>query len=66
MTQFPPPLQIVDYVCGAMKTQALHACAELSIPDLLRDGPKSTAQLAETTGTDSANLYRLLRTLAAM
>lgn len=29
MSQLPPLLQIVDYVCGAMKTQALHACAEL-------------------------------------
>ncbi len=29
MLQLPLPLQIVDYVCGAMKTQAVHACAEL-------------------------------------
>ena len=66
MSQLPPPLQIVDYVCGAMKTQALHACADLGIPDLLKDGPKSTAQLAEATGTDRTNLYRLLRVLVAM
>ena len=66
MSQLPPPLQIVDYVCGAMKTQALHACAELGIPDLLKDGPKSTAHLAEATGTDHTNLYRLLRALVAM
>jgi len=66
MSQLPPPLQIVDYVCGAMKTQALHACADLGIPDLLKDGPKSTAQLAEATGTDHINLYRLLRVLVAM
>lgn len=66
MPQLPPPVQIVDYVCGAMKTQALHACAELGIPDLLKDGPKSTAQLVEATGTDHTNLYRLLRVLVAM
>lgn len=66
MSHLPPPLQIVDYVCGAMKTQALHACADLGIPDLLKDGPKSTAQLAEATGTDHTNLYRLLRVLVAM
>jgi SAM-dependent methyltransferase len=66
MSHLPPPLQIVDYVCGAMKTQALHACAELGIPDMLKDGPKSTAQLAEATGTDSTNLSRLLRVLVAM
>ncbi len=66
MSQLPPPLQIVDYVCGAMKTQALHACAELGLPDLLKDGPKSMTQLAEATGTDPTNLYRLLRVLVAM
>lgn len=66
MSQLPLPLQIVDYVSGAMKTQAVHACAELGIPDLLSDGPKSTEQLAEATGTDHTNLYRLLRVLVAM
>lgn len=66
MSQQPPPLQIVDYVCGAMKTQVLHACVELGIPDLLKDSPKSAAQLAEATGTDQTNLYRLLRILVAM
>lgn len=66
MSQLPPPLQIVDYVCGAMKAQALHACADLGIADLLKDGPKSTAQLAEATNTDHTNLSRLLRVLVAM
>ena len=66
MSQLPPPLQIVDYVCGAMKAQALHACADLGIADLLKDGPKSTVQLAQATGTDYTNLSRLLRVLVAM
>ena len=66
MSQLPLPLQIVDYVCGALKTQAVHACAELGIADLLQAGPQSTAQLAEATGTDQTNLYRLLRLLVAL
>lgn len=66
MSQLPPPVQIVDYVCGAMKTEALHNCAELGIPNLLEDGPKTTAQLAAATGADPTNLYRLLRALVAM
>ena len=66
MSQLPLPLQIVDYVSGAMKTQAVHACAELGIADLLQAGPQSTAQLAEATSTDQTNLYRLLRLLVAM
>lgn len=66
MSPLPPPLQILDYLSGATKTLALHACADLGIPDLLKDGPKSTAQLAEATRTDPTNLYRLLRVLSAM
>ena len=66
MSQLSPPLQIVDYVCGAVKTQAVHACADLGIADLLRTGPQSAAQLAQVTGTDPTNLYRLLRLLVAM
>lgn len=66
MSQLPPSLQIVDYVCGAMKAQALYACVDLNIPDLLKESPKSAGQLAEATGTDPTNLYRLLRILVAM
>ena len=45
--------------------QALHAVAVLGIADLLTDGPKSSDQLAQATGSHARTLYRVLRTLVA-
>jgi hypothetical protein len=46
-------------------SQAIHVAAVLGIADLLADGPRSSDELAEETGTNSRALYRLLRALAA-
>ena len=46
-------------------SQAIHVAAVLGIADLVADGPRSSDELAEATGTDPTALYRLLRTLAA-
>jgi precorrin-6B methylase 2 len=62
----PPQALLLDMLCGMMKTQAIHEAARLQIADLVKDGPKSTAELAEATGTDPASLYRLLSTLASL
>src|SRR5215472_17713236 len=45
--------------------QALHVAAVLGIADLIPKGAKSSAELAQATGTDAATLHRILRTLAA-
>ena len=45
--------------------QGLHVVATLGIADLLRDGAKTSKQLADATGVDAAALHRLLRMLAA-
>jgi DNA-binding transcriptional ArsR family regulator len=45
-------------------SQAIHVAAVLGIADLLADGPRSAAELAEATGTHPDTLYRLLRALA--
>jgi hypothetical protein len=47
-------------------SQAIYVAAALGIADLLEDGPKSTDELAETTGTHAPTLYRLLRALASV
>jgi hypothetical protein len=39
--------------------------ARLGIADLLKDGPKGTAELAKSAGADDGALYRLLRFLAS-
>ena len=46
-------------------SQAIHVAAVLGIADLLADGPRSSDDLAEATGTNPRALYRLLRALAA-
>ncbi|MFH9005852.1 N,N-8-amino-8-demethyl-D-riboflavin dimethyltransferase RosA [Streptomyces afghaniensis] len=44
----------------------LYALAKLDVPDLLADGPRSTAELAAATGSDPHRLRRLLRAAAAV
>src|SRR5665213_2106234 len=52
-------------VTGFYLTQAVAVAAELGLADLLREGPKSGADLARATTTDAQALHRLLRALAA-
>jgi len=51
---------------GYWVTQAIYVVAELGIADLLADGPKTPAELAETAGANADLLYRVLRALASM
>ncbi len=62
----PPQAILLDMLCGMMKTQAIREATRLHIADLVQDGPKSTAELAEATGTHQGSLYRLLSTLASL
>ena len=52
------------YVRGYYISAAVHSVARLGIPDLLRDGPRSAADLAQSTGVDEQTLYRVMRALA--
>ena len=53
-------------VTGYQVSQAVHVAATLGLCDLLADGPRSVATLAEATGTDARSLTRLMRGLAAV
>ncbi|MEV8533606.1 methyltransferase [Streptomyces sp. NPDC051211] len=62
----PPAFQAMfEVVTNFWLARAVHAATELGIPDLLADGPRSTAELAASTGTDPRALHRLLRALTA-
>ncbi len=50
---------------GCLLSQAIHVATKLDIPGLLKDGPKSSAELAQATETHAPSLYRLLRALAS-
>jgi Dimerisation domain len=50
---------------GFAVAQSLYVAAELGIADLLREGARSTEDLAQVTSTDADALYRVLRFLAS-
>ncbi len=61
-----PVAHLMQVILGCFPSQAVYVAAKLGIADLLKDGPRRTAELAEKTGTHEPSLYRLLRSLAAI
>lgn len=57
---------ILRFISGFMASQALYVITKLGIPDLLKEGPKDSKELAQATGTHAASLYRVLRALASV
>ena len=53
-------------VIGYQVSQAVHVVATLGLCDLLADGPRTVAELAEATGADARSLTRLMRGLTAV
>lgn len=51
---------------GFWASRAVYAAAKLGIADLLKDGPKSSDDLAALTGTHPPSLYRLMRALSSI
>ena len=60
----PPHLQLLNIMGGFIVARAIYAFAALSIADHLKDGPRSSEELAEATGAHAPSLYRLLRSSA--
>ena len=63
---FPPQLVLQQLIQGFQVTQCIYVAAKLGIADLLKDGPKSSEDLAQATGTHAPSLYRVLRLLTAV
>ncbi len=51
---------------GYWISKAIYVAARLGVADMLKDGPKSTEELAARTGTHAPTLYRLLRALSGV
>lgn len=62
----PPSTRLLEMLDGYRVVQALYVAAELGIPDLLKDGPKHSDDLARATATHPRSLRRLLRALASL
>ncbi len=64
--EIPPHIQLMQMMSAKMVAKPIYAVAKLGIADLVRDSPKSAAELAQATGTHAASLYRVLRALASV
>ena len=65
--QAPPPhVGILEILNGAHVAGAVSCLAQLGIPDLLENGPKSAEELASQIGARPAALYRLMRATACV
>src|SRR5215475_4421301 len=65
-SELPPPIRISLLSQGTIISTSLALAAELGIADLLADGPRSSAELAQATYTHPRSLYRLLRLLCSI
>jgi hypothetical protein len=59
------PVQLLAMADGLVLHQALYAAAKLGVADLLKDGSRTTADLALQLNVNEPALYRLLRALAS-
>ncbi len=66
MSTLSPHEQIGRMITAYWTSQAIYAAARLAIPDLLRDGPRTVADLARAASAHPDSLYRLLRALASI
>jgi hypothetical protein len=62
----PPQLVLQQLIQGFQVTQCIYVAAKLGIADLLKDGPRTSEDLAHVTETHAPSLYRVLRLLAAV
>ena len=66
MSEAPPYLRMLQMISGFWISRAIYIAAKLGIADLVKDQPKTAAELAQATGTHAPSLYRVLRALASV
>jgi O-methyltransferase domain/Dimerisation domain len=57
---------MLQMIQGLHISRAVYVAAKLGIADLLADGPRPAAELAQLTNAHAPSLYRVLRLLAAL
>jgi hypothetical protein len=57
---------LMALVSAGPMSQAICVAAELRLAELLADGPRTAAELAQATGSHPPSLHRLLRALASL
>ena len=61
----PPPFRLIQMGSAYWQSRALYVATDLGIADALRDGRKTTYDIAEVLDLHEDHLYRLLRMLAS-
>jgi len=59
------PWQLLRMTDGLVVHQALYSAAKLGVADLLKDGPRTSSELARNLNVNESALYRTLRLLAS-
>lgn len=62
----PIAARMLDLITGYWVSQLVHVAAKLGLADLLKDGPRTPAELARKVGVDAQRLQRMLRALASV
>lgn len=62
----PPSMRLMQCITGHWVTAAVYVTAKLGLADQLRDGPKTTEQIATQVGADAPSIYRVMRALASL
>jgi hypothetical protein len=65
-TELPPPVAMLQLISGFWISRCIYVTAKLGLADLVKDGPKTAADLAAATNTHPPSLYRVLRALACV
>lgn len=64
-TEVPRPVALLQMMTGYWISKALSVAAELGVADHLREGPRTSDELASRCGVQATPFYRLLRALAS-
>src|SRR5438876_5073555 len=59
-------MTLMNLTAGKWVSQAIAVAAELGIPDLLKERPRTAAEIARTASASKDGVYRLLRALASI
>ena len=65
-TQVPPPIAMLQLISGFWISRGIYITAKLGLADLVKDGPKTAAELAAASETHAPSLFRVLRALASV
>ena len=66
MPEVPPPIAMLQLISGFWISRCIYITAKLGLADLVKEGPKTAAELAASTATHAPSLFRVLRALASV